>query len=428
MLISGTAGTGKSTLAAQFCDADVPPRRAGDVLRLRGVRGGDRAQHGLGRHRPAAVGGRGAAAVPLLRARACSASRRTCSPCRSSSASSTPPWSSWTRSPTSCASATGADVSAMLTRQVDFLKARGVTALFTSLELRGECRRRPTSRSRRSSTRGCSSRRWRATASTTASSTCSSRAAWPTRTRSASSSSPTRASSWPTSTSARRACSPAPPARPRRRRSAPTARRGWRTSSSAGSTSRRRRESVEAQTAALWREFEDEADVVERLLQPRLDRAPRTAPGSGPSRAGSAAPTPTSPRTSARERRCAMTRHRLRTTRRRRGQGDLAPAAVRRGPVAEVAAGVRQPQGRCARSTSPGATRSRSSTSSSSRRWRAATTSSPSRHWCAACPRPLRKIIGDLSDTERVLVGLRLAAGAGAMTAARAEDAAAATS
>jgi circadian clock protein KaiC len=28
----------------------------------------------------------------------------------------------------------------------------------------------------------------------------------------------------------------------------------------------RRRESVEAQTAALWREFESEADVVERLL------------------------------------------------------------------------------------------------------------------------------------------------------------------
>ena len=28
----------------------------------------------------------------------------------------------------------------------------------------------------------------------------------------------------------------------------------------------RRRESVEAQTAALWREFEDEADIVERLL------------------------------------------------------------------------------------------------------------------------------------------------------------------
>jgi circadian clock protein KaiC len=28
----------------------------------------------------------------------------------------------------------------------------------------------------------------------------------------------------------------------------------------------RRRESVEAQTAALWREFEDESDVVERLL------------------------------------------------------------------------------------------------------------------------------------------------------------------
>ena len=66
-------------------------------------------------------------------ARASSASRPTSSPCRSRSASSIRPWSSWTRSPTSCASGRGADVSAMLTRQVDFLKARGVTALFTSL-------------------------------------------------------------------------------------------------------------------------------------------------------------------------------------------------------------------------------------------------------------------------------------------------------
>ena len=42
---------------------------------------------------------------------------------------------------------TGADVSAMLTRQVDFLKARGVTALFTSLNSERASRRRPTSRS-----------------------------------------------------------------------------------------------------------------------------------------------------------------------------------------------------------------------------------------------------------------------------------------
>jgi circadian clock protein KaiC len=59
----------------------------------------------------------------------------------------------------------------------------------------------------------------------------------------------------------------------------------------------RRRESVEAQAAALWREFNDEADIVERLLshgstgvedragqraeQGRLRRADRDGPGDG---------------------------------------------------------------------------------------------------------------------------------------------------
>ena len=56
VLVSGTAGTGKSTLAAQFCDATCRAWRAGDVLRLRGVPGRDRPQHGLGGHRPASSG------------------------------------------------------------------------------------------------------------------------------------------------------------------------------------------------------------------------------------------------------------------------------------------------------------------------------------------------------------------------------------
>jgi hypothetical protein len=100
----------------------------------------------------------------------------------------------------------GADVSAMLARQIDFLKAKGVTAFFTSLISSRSRRRRPTSRSSRSSTRGSSCGRRRATASTTACCTCSSRAAWPTRTRSGSSSSPVRASSSPTSTSVPKGC------------------------------------------------------------------------------------------------------------------------------------------------------------------------------------------------------------------------------
>ena len=63
----------------------------------------------------------------------------------------------------------------------------------------------------------------------------------------------------------------------------------------------RRRESVEAQTAALWREFEDEADIVRRQLshgstgtddrdgqraeQGRLRRADTDAPGRFPAAA-----------------------------------------------------------------------------------------------------------------------------------------------
>ena len=41
------------------------------------------------------------------------------------------------------------DVRAMLTRMIDFLKMRGITALFTSLHRPGASRRRPKRRSRR---------------------------------------------------------------------------------------------------------------------------------------------------------------------------------------------------------------------------------------------------------------------------------------
>ena len=190
---------------------------------------------------------------------------------------------------------TGADVSAMLTRQVDFLKAKGVTALFTSLNSDAELEPgRPADR-RRSSTPGCWSRRWRATASTTACCTCSSRAGWPTPTRSASSCSPTRASSWPTSTSGPQGVltGSARQAQEAKERSDGTAR--LEDLEQRRVNLERRRESVEAQTATLWREFEDEADIVRTPAEPRLDRTSRIEPASAPSRAGSAGPTPTSP-------------------------------------------------------------------------------------------------------------------------------------
>ncbi len=86
----------------------------------------------------------------------------------------------------------GEEVSAMLTRQVDFLKSTR----------RDRAVHQPQRDTRRASSAdqqiGVARRhlaagqdRWRATASTTACSTCSSRAAWPTPTRSASSCSPT---------------------------------------------------------------------------------------------------------------------------------------------------------------------------------------------------------------------------------------------
>ena len=83
----------------------------------------------------------------------------------------------------------------MLMRLIDFLKSRQITALFTSLTAGGD--------DLEQTEVGISSlmdtwlllRVSRATASATAGSTCSSRAAWPTRTRCASSCSPTRASS-----------------------------------------------------------------------------------------------------------------------------------------------------------------------------------------------------------------------------------------
>ena len=68
-------------------------RGAGDLLRLRGVPGPDHPQHVLGRPRPGPVGEARPAAVPLRAARACSASRRICSRCRSSSRSSIRRWS-----------------------------------------------------------------------------------------------------------------------------------------------------------------------------------------------------------------------------------------------------------------------------------------------------------------------------------------------
>ena len=82
---------------------------------------------------------------------------------------------------------TGADVSAHADPPGRLPEGQGRHRAVHQPELRRRAGISPTSRSPRSSTPGCWSRPWRATASTTGCCTCSSRAAWPTPTRSASS-------------------------------------------------------------------------------------------------------------------------------------------------------------------------------------------------------------------------------------------------
>ena len=158
VLVSGTAGTGKSTLAAQFCDATCSrgdramyfafEESEAEIVRNMSSVGIDLRQWvdaGLLQFRcfrPSLLGleahlfamqkfvGEFDPAVVVM-----------------------DPISDLLRI------GTGADVSAMLTRQVDFLKAKGVTALFTSLNSDGRAEPgRPADR-RRSSTPGSSSRR-----------------------------------------------------------------------------------------------------------------------------------------------------------------------------------------------------------------------------------------------------------------------------
>ena len=143
----------------------------------------------------------------------------------------------------------------------------------------------------------------------------------------------------------------------------------------------RRRESVEAQTAALWREFEDEADIVGRLLSHGStgveDRAGQRAEQGRLRRA---------------DRRARSERYGDRLD----AQARKSPARRRDGEVwhlrlyvagsRQVAAGLRQPEDLCEEHLAgryeieiidlvehPALAR--------------ATTSSPSRRWCAGSPR-----------------------------------------
>ena len=78
----------------------MPSWRAGALLRIRGIRGADRAQHGLGGHGPPAVGGPGPAALQVRPAQPARASRPISRRCRTWSRSTSPRWSCWIRSRT----------------------------------------------------------------------------------------------------------------------------------------------------------------------------------------------------------------------------------------------------------------------------------------------------------------------------------------
>jgi circadian clock protein KaiC len=130
VLVSGTAGTGKSTLAAQFCDAAC---RRGEraiyfafeesedqIIRNMGSVGMD-----LGRWVKAGMLRFRCVRPSLLGLEAHLAAMQAL-------VEEFDP-SVVVLDPISDLVGTGRDVSAMLTRQVDFLKGRGVTALFTSL-------------------------------------------------------------------------------------------------------------------------------------------------------------------------------------------------------------------------------------------------------------------------------------------------------
>ena len=66
LLVSGTAGTGKTSIAAHFIDAACRRGEQLHLFRLRGVARPDRAQHAVHRHRPRELGRKGPAALRCL--------------------------------------------------------------------------------------------------------------------------------------------------------------------------------------------------------------------------------------------------------------------------------------------------------------------------------------------------------------------------
>ena len=153
----------------------------------------------------------------------------------------------------------------------------------------------------------------------------------------------------------------------------------------------RRRESVEAQTAALWREFEDEADIVGRLLSHGStgveDRAGQRAAQGRLRRADATAAEPDGVAAIDDERCAVTTAHRV-STRPASDEDEIwhlrlyvagqSPKSLH--AFANLKSAVRGAPRRALRDRGH-------RPASSIRRWPGTTTSSPSRRSCAACPR-----------------------------------------
>ena len=132
VLVSGTAGTGKSSLAGLLCRCRLAPRRAQSLFCVRGIAAADHSQHALHRLESRAVGEKGIAAISCL---APNALRFGNPPRRDAQEIKEFKPRVVIIDPISNLINTGSpnEVRSMLLRLVDFLKSQQITALFTSL-------------------------------------------------------------------------------------------------------------------------------------------------------------------------------------------------------------------------------------------------------------------------------------------------------
>ena len=132
-LVTGTAGTGKTSLGAHLVNAACARGERALVGLARGIARPGPAQHALARPRPAAVGRRGLAAHLVgaaVRVRAGDPSGRAGPADRGGRARR---WWCWTGSRGLANGASGSEVTSLVARQLDLLKSRGITTMATSL-------------------------------------------------------------------------------------------------------------------------------------------------------------------------------------------------------------------------------------------------------------------------------------------------------